>query len=353
MVLAIGLVVDDAIVVVENVERQLERDLAPVRRRRCRDAGSHRPDHRHDGWLAVFVPVASAWCHRAGGEPVRADNRDLGRHLGIQFARPQPGFVCRVATASAAVALAGIPRLQRRFHLCRAGVRKWHPTCHRRALGCAGAVRGWPGAYLRDLCAHSGGLPAGRGSGLLLRGDPASGRRLAATHRGCRGEGSDYPGGAGRCDGCDSGHRHEFPDRRQSIQFGGGIRAAQAMGRARREAHRIRIVAAVRPKLLAIPDAIALSFDPPAIPGIATTGGFEFEVEDLTGQGAQGLNDATQALLAEARKQPELDARQLFSTFSTSTPEYNSISTGPRRSCLASASRTYSTRCRSNSVLSM
>ena len=83
-----------------------------------------------------------------------------------------------------------------------------------------------------------------------------------------------------------------------------------------------KILAAVRPKLLAIPDAIALSFDPPAIPGIATTGGFEFEVEDLTGQGAQALNDATQALLAEARKQPELDARQLFSTFSTSTPEY-------------------------------
>jgi hydrophobe/amphiphile efflux-1 (HAE1) family protein len=82
------------------------------------------------------------------------------------------------------------------------------------------------------------------------------------------------------------------------------------------------IVAAVRPKLLAIPDAIALSFDPPSIPGIATTGGFEFEVEDLTGHGSQVLNDATQALLTEARKQPELNARQLFTTFSTSTPQY-------------------------------
>jgi HAE1 family hydrophobic/amphiphilic exporter-1 len=78
----------------------------------------------------------------------------------------------------------------------------------------------------------------------------------------------------------------------------------------------------VRPRLLALPDAVALSFDPPSIPGIATTGGFEFEVEDLTGQGVQSLNDATQALLAEARKQPELNARQLFSTFSTSTPKY-------------------------------
>ena len=84
-----------------------------------------------------------------------------------------------------------------------------------------------------------------------------------------------------------------------------------------------RIVSEVRPKLLAIPDAIALSFDPPSIPGLGTTGGFEFQVEDLTGRGAVALNDVTQALIAEARKQPELNPHQLFSAFSTSTPQFN------------------------------
>ena len=84
-----------------------------------------------------------------------------------------------------------------------------------------------------------------------------------------------------------------------------------------------RIVAEVRPKLLGIPDAIALSFDPPSIPGLGATGGFEFEVEDLNGRGAFALNEATQALIAEARKQPELNPQQLFSSFSTSTPQYN------------------------------
>jgi hydrophobe/amphiphile efflux-1 (HAE1) family protein len=83
------------------------------------------------------------------------------------------------------------------------------------------------------------------------------------------------------------------------------------------------LVNAVRMKLLAIPEAIVLSFDPPSIPGIATTGGFEFQVEDLTGRGSQALNDATQALIAEARKQPELNAQQLFTTFSTTTPQFN------------------------------
>jgi hydrophobe/amphiphile efflux-1 (HAE1) family protein len=79
----------------------------------------------------------------------------------------------------------------------------------------------------------------------------------------------------------------------------------------------------VRPKLLQIPEAFALSFDPPSIPGLGATGGFEFQVEDLTGRGASALNDVTQALIAEARKQPELNPHQLFTTFSTSTPQFN------------------------------
>jgi hydrophobe/amphiphile efflux-1 (HAE1) family protein len=83
------------------------------------------------------------------------------------------------------------------------------------------------------------------------------------------------------------------------------------------------IVAALKPRLMALPAAIALSFDPPSIRGLGTTGGFEFEVEDLTGKGTVALDAATQAFLAEARKQPELDPRQLLTTFGTSTPELN------------------------------
>jgi hydrophobe/amphiphile efflux-1 (HAE1) family protein len=84
-----------------------------------------------------------------------------------------------------------------------------------------------------------------------------------------------------------------------------------------------RIVAGVRGKLLQIPEGIALSFDPPSIQGLGTLGGFEFQVEDLAGRGSIALNEATQAVIAEARKQPELDGRQMFSAFSTSTPQFN------------------------------
>ena len=81
------------------------------------------------------------------------------------------------------------------------------------------------------------------------------------------------------------------------------------------------LVASVRPKLLAIPEAFALSFDPPSVNGLGQTGGFEFEVEDLAGQGSVALNDATQALIAAARKQPELNPQSLFTSFSASTPQ--------------------------------
>jgi len=83
------------------------------------------------------------------------------------------------------------------------------------------------------------------------------------------------------------------------------------------------LVASVRPKLMQIPGAFALSFDPPSIPGLGTTGGFEFQVEDLTGRGTTALNNATQAVIAEARKQPQLNSQQLFTSFSTSTPQFN------------------------------
>ena len=83
-----------------------------------------------------------------------------------------------------------------------------------------------------------------------------------------------------------------------------------------------KIVASVRGKLFMIPEAFVLSFDPPSIQGLGQTGGFEFELEDLAGRGSVALNDAAQALIAEARKQPELSPQQLFTSFSTSTPQF-------------------------------
>jgi hypothetical protein len=50
----------------------------------------------------------------------------------------------------------------------------------------------------------------------------------------------------------------------------------------------------------------AFSFPPPSIPGIGTSGGFTFILEDRAGQGIQTLANQTQTFLAAARKRPEI-----------------------------------------------
>jgi HAE1 family hydrophobic/amphiphilic exporter-1/multidrug efflux pump len=56
----------------------------------------------------------------------------------------------------------------------------------------------------------------------------------------------------------------------------------------------------------AIKEAIVFAFNPPAIMGLGETGGFEFYVQNNGEGGAKRLAEVTQALLVRARQQPEL-----------------------------------------------
>ena len=56
----------------------------------------------------------------------------------------------------------------------------------------------------------------------------------------------------------------------------------------------------------AIQDAFIAVFPPPPVQGLGTIGGFKLQIEDRTGLGYEALNAATNAFLAEARKAPEL-----------------------------------------------
>ncbi|KQT88196.1 efflux RND transporter permease subunit [Aurantimonas sp. Leaf443] len=69
-----------------------------------------------------------------------------------------------------------------------------------------------------------------------------------------------------------------------------------------------------------IKDGMVLAFSPPPIQGLSTTGGFELFVQDRTGGGSQKLIEATNALVAEASKRPELAG--VRTTFSASVPQY-------------------------------
>ncbi len=80
------------------------------------------------------------------------------------------------------------------------------------------------------------------------------------------------------------------------------------------------IVQRVNTELAKIPDGFALSFPPPAIPGVGTSGGFTFILEDRGGKDVQFLADNLAKFTAAASKRPEI-APGLVSTFLPSVPQ--------------------------------
>jgi multidrug efflux pump len=60
-------------------------------------------------------------------------------------------------------------------------------------------------------------------------------------------------------------------------------------------------------------------FPPPPVQGLGTIGGFKLEIEDRGGQGYEALDKATAAFLAKARQAPELAG--MFSSFQVNVPQ--------------------------------
>jgi HAE1 family hydrophobic/amphiphilic exporter-1 len=71
--------------------------------------------------------------------------------------------------------------------------------------------------------------------------------------------------------------------------------------------------------LFGIPGAIIVGFPPPSIPGLGRFGGFEFQVLDQTGTDISNLAQATQAVTAAGNQSPKL--RSLFSPFTANDPQ--------------------------------
>jgi HAE1 family hydrophobic/amphiphilic exporter-1 len=68
-----------------------------------------------------------------------------------------------------------------------------------------------------------------------------------------------------------------------------------------------------------IPEAIGFAFGPPAIPGLGTAGGFTFMLQDRSGGTVEQLYENLDTLVRAARKRPELAS--LVSTFRPSVPQ--------------------------------
>ncbi len=67
------------------------------------------------------------------------------------------------------------------------------------------------------------------------------------------------------------------------------------------------------------PEAIAFAFGPPAIPGLGTAGGFTFMLQDRSGGSVEELSETSEKFTLAARKRPEISS--LVTTFRSSVPQ--------------------------------
>ena len=76
----------------------------------------------------------------------------------------------------------------------------------------------------------------------------------------------------------------------------------------------------VRQRFATIESALVLPFNPPAIQGVGSIGGFQFELESESGDLAQ-LSSTVGAISAAARSEPKLAPGSVFSTFTVNDPQ--------------------------------
>ena len=72
-------------------------------------------------------------------------------------------------------------------------------------------------------------------------------------------------------------------------------------------------------KFGAIQDAFVVMFPPPPVQGLGTTGGFKLQLEDRGSLGIKGLDDAVKAFMAKAYQTPELAG--MFSSWQVNVPQ--------------------------------
>ena len=80
-----------------------------------------------------------------------------------------------------------------------------------------------------------------------------------------------------------------------------------------------QIQAELQAKLSAIPEAMIFVITPPPVRGLGTAGGFKFLVQDRAGYGYQELQNATDKLIAACAKDPDLS--NVFTTYRATTPQ--------------------------------
>jgi HAE1 family hydrophobic/amphiphilic exporter-1 len=332
LVLAVGIVVDDAIVVVENVERNLQLGLSP-------SEAAHRTMDDVGGALvaialtlcAVFVPTTFI------------------SGISGQFFRQFAVTIATSTIVSAFVSLTLSPALCALLFKPRVDVRSKPASLPMRLVLRFFALFNAGFASLSDAYAHGVGhlsrvaalalcvyvglialtgvqfarAPTGfipdQDLGYLITViQLPPGASLARTDEVVRRAskelktipGVDYEAGFAGFDGA------TFTNASNAGTIFVGLRPFDR--RTGPEESASAILAAIRERLATIQEAFIIAILPPPVPGLGTVGGFKMMLEDRGNLGSHALAAAAQQLVTEANKVPGIS--QAFTPFSTGTP---------------------------------
>jgi hydrophobe/amphiphile efflux-1 (HAE1) family protein len=335
LVLAIGIVVDDAIVVVENVERHIAEGLSPREATKVAMSEVSRPIIAITLVLcAVFGPVAF----------VSGLTGEFYRQFALTIAISTVISAFNSLTLSPALAAVLLkPHGAQPDALSRGMQRLFGPFFRRFNLGFARAGDGYSGA-LRITMRH-GGIALAIYAGLLVltyfgfRAVPggfipeqdkqylvavaqlppaASLDRTEAVTRRIAEIGLKQPGVA---------HAVEFA----GMSVNGFTQSSSAgliffplddfaqRGAPQRSAR--AIAATLNAKLASIQDAFVMVVTPPPVIGLGTLGGFKLQLEDRADAGPEALFSALSDALGKANKDPALGGA--FSTYQINVPQLN------------------------------
>jgi HAE1 family hydrophobic/amphiphilic exporter-1 len=81
-----------------------------------------------------------------------------------------------------------------------------------------------------------------------------------------------------------------------------------------------KVIRRIMGQLWTMPDAQVMVFNPPPIPGLGTSSGFEFKLQDSEGRDPMELAQVMNGLIYEANQRPEL--MRVWSTFRANVPQY-------------------------------
>ncbi len=323
VVLAITLVVDDAIVVVENATRNLEENPSWTSVQATEQAMAEITGPVIATTLvlvAVFAPVG--FISGITGALYRQFAVTISVSVVISAVNAltlSPALCAQLLRRPRPARFIGFRLFNRGFNLARDGYgRSVRFLSRRLLLGIAGVLVSFAVAYLLFVRTPSGFLPEEDQGYFFINVAGPEGASLERTQAVVHDIGQlllKTPGVA---------HAIELTgfslvSGAQEPNAGSVIAIMKPWGERGRSESIPAVIARLQPVFNAIPSAQIVSFNPPSIPGISTTGGINFVLEARNGQSYQDLAAVSRALVFAANQNPSLS--NVFTSFSAAMPQ--------------------------------